>query len=770
MSVSGRVDPALARRPTGDTAIDTAVPVPTPPDRARDARRPPRRRGGGGPRSPRSRCSGPTHAGVGPRAASPTSTSTPSRARSGSCASRRGAPRPTAAERPISSPGSSHGGGDEQGRTASATRLVATRARARRRARPRRRGRARAAPRSRSRVSRSIPLADAGALARQAARTRVGTPRCSPRCCSPRSPPGGRRRVRPAAADDRVRRRRARTAWSCSTSPPASRPTTTSGSPPRSAASSSSRGRYGLVLFSDVAYQALPPGTRAAELAPVRAVLRREEQRDAGRACRELPRSPFTDTFSAGTRISTGLALALDVIRDERSSIPPSCSISDLDNETADLERVTNLALAYRRAGIPLHVVGLNPAPEDEAFMRRVVPSNGSFTTARLPEEGDGSSSAPVPWGLLCSASPPRCSSVACSSRPSGCAGGGRRELAPGGSSLSLWSRGRRARGAPRARRPVVAVGASTAATRATRATRRPLPGAPRRSSPATLPPRSSTSSDDLSARDALRRHAEAVATPRGLDNGQKQAEARARAEVALSDVTAEGTPAQASQAGNLLGVLVVDAVAPGGGGPGANDERARAAFDERDPRRPVERRGEAQPRAAPATAARRRAAAGPVERIRRPWRDAPRGGRGNARERLLMLGALVLLSPWGALVSLAAIVPVLAVALAAGRCGARAARALAARRAVSLAGGARGGPRRRSASRSSGSRPPSRRSRRRSGARSAASRRCCSSSTSRGRCSRRPPPARRRGSTAPRRSYGASAPRSGTCPRASPG
>lgn len=84
----------------------------------------------------------------------------------------------------------------------------------------------------------------------------------------------------------------------------------------------------------------------------------------------------------------------------------------------------------------------------------------------------------------------------------------------------------------------------------------------------------------DLSVRDALRRHAVALATPRGFDNGQKQSEARARAEVALSDVTAEGTPAQASQAGNLLGALVVDAVDPTGGGPGANDERARAAFD----------------------------------------------------------------------------------------------------------------------------------------------------------------------------------------------
>jgi hypothetical protein len=162
-----------------------------------------------------------------------------------------------------------------------------------------------------------------------------------------------------------------------------------------------SRGRYGLVLFSDVAYQALPPGTRAAELAPYVRFFDVADSETPG-ALPELPRSPFTDTFSAGTRISTGLALALDVIRDERLGDPSVLLISDLDNETADLERVTNLALAYRRAGIPLHVVGLNPAPEDEAFMRRVVPSNGSFTTARLPGEDGASPSAPVPWGLLC--------------------------------------------------------------------------------------------------------------------------------------------------------------------------------------------------------------------------------------------------------------------------------------------------------------------------------------------------------------------------------
>jgi hypothetical protein len=79
---------------------------------------------------------------------------------------------------------------------------------------------------------------------------------------------------------------------------------------------------------------------------------------------------------------------------------------------------------------------------------------------------------------------------------------------------------------------------------------------------------------DDLSARDALRLARIAFATPRGFDNGHQQAETRARAEVALSDVAASGTPAQASQAGNLLGVLIESA------GDQAADDRAQAAFD----------------------------------------------------------------------------------------------------------------------------------------------------------------------------------------------
>jgi hypothetical protein len=132
-----------------------------------------------------------------------------------------------------------------------------------------------------------------------------------------------------------------------------------------------SRGRYGLVLFSDTAYLALPPGTAAAELRPFARFFRLSP--GVGGELPQAPRSPWSDTFSAGTRISTGLQRALDEIRSTRIERPAVVLVSDLDDDTGDLGRLTGIAVAYRRAGIPLHVVGLDPAPEDADLVRTLL-------------------------------------------------------------------------------------------------------------------------------------------------------------------------------------------------------------------------------------------------------------------------------------------------------------------------------------------------------------------------------------------------------------
>lgn len=145
-------------------------------------------------------------------------------------------------------------------------------------------------------------------------------------------------------------------------------------------------GRYGLVLFSDTAYQALPPGTPAVELERFRRFFRVEPRRFAG-AQALPPRGPWTDAFSAGTRISTGLGLARDIVLRERLGRPAVLLVSDLDNDAGDLDRLTSVVLAFRESRIPLEVVGLNPSPEDERFVRRLLPRGGEIALAPLPEE-----------------------------------------------------------------------------------------------------------------------------------------------------------------------------------------------------------------------------------------------------------------------------------------------------------------------------------------------------------------------------------------------
>jgi hypothetical protein len=166
-----------------------------------------------------------------------------------------------------------------------------------------------------------------------------------------------------------------------------------------------SRGHYGLILFSDTAYQALPPGTPAAELHPFARFFEVPAQQKPGLQPL-LPPSPWSDSFSAGTHISAGLQLALDVIRDRSLRRPGVLLVSDLDDDTGDIQRLTDVALAYRRVGVALHVVGLNPSPEDARLVANLLARPGDLRRARLAQ-GQGATFAhhsAVPLVLLAAA------------------------------------------------------------------------------------------------------------------------------------------------------------------------------------------------------------------------------------------------------------------------------------------------------------------------------------------------------------------------------
>ena len=61
---------------------------------------------------------------------------------------------------------------------------------------------------------------------------------------------------------------------------------------------------------------------------------------------------------------------------------------------------------------------------------------------------------------------------------------------------------------------------------------------------------------DDLAVRSGEKAFVVAITAPQGYDEGRKKAQLRGLAELALSDALATGSPAQASRAGNLLGIL----------------------------------------------------------------------------------------------------------------------------------------------------------------------------------------------------------------------
>jgi hypothetical protein len=158
-----------------------------------------------------------------------------------------------------------------------------------------------------------------------------------------------------------------------------------------------SQAHLGLILFSDTAYLALPPGTPARELKPFARAYR--VPHDAGGSLATAPRNPWTDTFSAGTKISLGLQLALDTIRERKLGAPEVLLVSDLDDDTTDRERLTGIALAFRSLGIPVRVVGLNPSADDERTVAGLLRNRGHLSLARLP--GQNGPAAPFPSMLV---------------------------------------------------------------------------------------------------------------------------------------------------------------------------------------------------------------------------------------------------------------------------------------------------------------------------------------------------------------------------------
>jgi hypothetical protein len=112
----------------------------------------------------------------------------------------------------------------------------------------------------------------------------------------------------------------------------------------------------GLVVFSDVAYELLPPGTPASQLKPLLRLLVPPRLGP--------PVNPWTQTFRAGTTISSALQLAEGMLRRDRVASGAVLLVSDLETAPDDVPALARTIQSLYKNDIALHVIALGPTSE----------------------------------------------------------------------------------------------------------------------------------------------------------------------------------------------------------------------------------------------------------------------------------------------------------------------------------------------------------------------------------------------------------------------
>jgi hypothetical protein len=130
--------------------------------------------------------------------------------------------------------------------------------------------------------------------------------------------------------------------------------------------------KTGLVLFSDVAYEALPPTAKADELRPFIRYFHAPRVDPTNVTFQPPNRRRQTNpwsSFRGGTRISSGLRLARESLA--RNNARGVVLVSDLNDSLFDLPQLARTLHDYVRDGIRLRVVALNPNASDRDFWVR---------------------------------------------------------------------------------------------------------------------------------------------------------------------------------------------------------------------------------------------------------------------------------------------------------------------------------------------------------------------------------------------------------------
>jgi hypothetical protein len=163
-----------------------------------------------------------------------------------------------------------------------------------------------------------------------------------------------------------------------------------------------SQSRLGLVAFSDIAYQLLPPGTPSRELRPL---LRFFAPRPPRPGADGPPPNPWSSSFSGGTQISLGLILAHDALVRAGNPRGSILLVSDLDTAPDDVPRVAQTFNTFRSQGVKFRIVALTPRADNLSLFQNLagrdafVPHVGSVASG--VGDTEGALQGRTPWSLI---------------------------------------------------------------------------------------------------------------------------------------------------------------------------------------------------------------------------------------------------------------------------------------------------------------------------------------------------------------------------------
>jgi len=156
----------------------------------------------------------------------------------------------------------------------------------------------------------------------------------------------------------------------------------------------------GLVMFSDVAYELLPPGSPASALLQFTRYFAPQRVVDGSLS---FAMSPW-DQFSGGTRISAGLREAAQDLHRAGVKHGAILLVSDLDDSAVDQEPLAAEALVLKKQHIPVRIVPLFAAPENRAIFAALF-GQDAFVAPSAFVHRAGAQVQPVaadlPWRLI---------------------------------------------------------------------------------------------------------------------------------------------------------------------------------------------------------------------------------------------------------------------------------------------------------------------------------------------------------------------------------